>query len=63
MLRMDREPFLIDIRFNNIYYTKALTNSGSLYYVSVSEDLYYKLGLLRIIIPPRKLDGVVGTTS
>ena len=60
---MDGEPFLVDIRFNNIHYTKALTDSGSLYYASVSEDLYYELGLLRIIIPPRKLDGVVGATS
>ena len=56
---MDGEPFLIDIRFNNIYYIKAFINSGCLYYTFISKDLYYKLNLLRIIIIPRRFDGVV----
>ena len=57
---MDGEPFLINIRFNNIYYIKAFINSGCFYYTFISEDLYRKLDLLRIAITPRRLDGVVG---
>ncbi len=63
MLKIDREPFIVNIRFNNIHYTDALLNSGSLYDTSVSEDLYCKLDLLRILIPSRKLDGVVSITD
>ena len=57
---MDGEPFLIDIRFNNIYYIKAFIDSGCLCYTFISEDLYRKLDLLYIAITPRRLDRVVG---
>ena len=57
---MDRKPFLINIRFNNIYYIKTFINSGYLYYTFISENLYRKLNLLYIVIIPRRLDKVIG---
>ena len=60
---MNEKLFLINIRFNNIYYFKAFINSGYLYYTIISEDLYRRLNLPRIAIPPRRLDGVASTIN
>jgi len=54
---MDGEPFLVDIRFNKTYFATSLVNYSYLCYASISKKLFRKLGLLRILITPRRLEG------
>ena len=50
---------MVDARLNEVQFTKALVDNGSLCYASVNESLAESLNLPRIRVPTRTLDGVV----
>ncbi len=52
---MDGNPFYINLGINGIHYTKALVDSGCLYFATISLSLASRLRLPCILITPRDL--------
>lgn len=62
-MEMESDPFFVDVRLNDTFFTTALVDHCCLSYATFSEDLVRRAKLSTFRIEPRVIEGVVSTQA